>query len=92
MLFNPVIYIALAALSLALGTVALINTDNMLVMLPSLIFTVLFSVSLFRPVTEKTGQRCLARSRFQRQFMKLTAGRLRAMATADKSGTPAFRT
>lgn len=48
MLFNPVIYIGLAAISLLLGILALIDTDNLWVMTPFIIFMLLFFVSLLR--------------------------------------------
>ena len=92
MLFNPVIYIVLTGLSLALGTMGLINTDNWLFMLPCLIFAVLFSISLFRPVTTRSGRHFQMVAKPQGQFRKLTADRLRAMSAVARADTAAYPT
>jgi len=88
MLFNPVINLVLTVISLALGTIAIIHTDNWLVMLPCLIFTTLFSLSLFRPVTERPDVPHQPAPTFHGQIQKLTARRLQAL----RLGSTAFHT
>ena len=83
MLLNPLVNLLLAAVSLVIGTVALINTDNWLVMLPCLIFMLLFTLSLFRPVPTKVFVPSLrTESRPQRPLVKLTASRLRIISAS----------
>ena len=50
MFFNPIMMIILAGLSLLVGTIALIQTDSWLSVVPFAIFTVLFCLSLILPV------------------------------------------
>ena len=50
MVLNPLIFLVLAAISLMVGITALNSSDNMMFLLPSLIFIMLFGLSLIRKV------------------------------------------
>lgn len=86
MLLNPLINIALALVSLILGTVALINTDNWIFMLPSLFFMVLFPISLLRPIAPPTRTRYYEyrAPRPRKQLAKLTVARLRSLSASSR--------
>ncbi len=50
MIFNPIIYIVLAGIALVAGIAAADNTGNLIVMIPFLLFILLFGFSLLRKV------------------------------------------
>ena len=78
MIFNPLINIGLAALSLMFGLWALNSTENVMVMLPFLLFLGLFAFSLLRPVENRivAPEPYRAQPRPKRQLKKLTMDRL----------------
>ena len=97
MLFNPVIMILLAGISLLVGTVALIQTESWLCIVPFVVFTVLFCLSLFLPVTKRIAiqqERWVApKAKPRKQLIKLTADRLRALSEAtERPGSTASQT
>ena len=93
MLFNPVIMILLAGLSLLVGTIVLIQTENWLSIVPFLVFIVLFCLSLFLPVTKRTGvQTRWVAPKPRKQLIKLTAERLSALSEAHRHGPTASQT
>jgi len=66
MLFNPIIYLVLAAIAWVLGFLNLNETNNWLSMTPCLFFAALFAYTLFRPVTDRPEKQIQAEPRFQR--------------------------
>ena len=95
MLFNPVIMILLAGISLLVGTVALIQTESWLCIVPFVIFTVLFCLSLFLPVTKRIAmqQERWVAPKPRKQLIRLTADRLRALSeAAERPGSTASQT
>lgn len=93
MLFNPVIMILLAGLSLLGGTLGLTQTGNWLSIVPFLVFTFLFCLSLFLPVTKKpVVQARWVPPKPRKQLIKLTAERLSALSEAHRHHTTASQT
>ena len=82
MLFNPIINIGLAGLSLLFGLWALNSTESVLVMLPFLFFLGLFAFSLLRPVQNRSVVPGPYRTEpvRRRQSEKLTMDRLWSLA------------
>jgi hypothetical protein len=96
MLLNPLMLMILAGISLLAGAVALAQTESLLSIIPFLVFTALFCLSLCQP----TGKRPSGEAAYQTvakpriQLSKLTADRIRALGTVERHhhGTPVFRT
>ncbi len=80
MFFNPIMMIILAGLSLLVGTIVLIQTEIWLSLVPFVVFTFLFCVSLFLPVTKRTpaqtNYRPVSVPKPRKQWVKLTTARL----------------
>lgn len=53
MFLNPLVYLVFVALSIVVGTYVMSETENWLGMIPFVVFTVLFVVSLLRPVPRR---------------------------------------
>lgn len=85
--------ILLAGLSLLGGTIALIQTESWLSIVPFVFFIFLFCLSLFLPVTKRpVVQTRWVPPKPRKQLIKLTAERLSALSEAHRHGTTASQT